>query len=35
MKKVVLIAFLTFGLLGLTENIFGQGFYKWVDEKGE
>jgi hypothetical protein len=34
MKKVVLIAFLTFGLLGLTENIFGQGLYKWVDEKG-
>jgi len=34
MKKVVLIAFLVFGLLGLTGNIFGQGFYKWVDEKG-
>jgi hypothetical protein len=34
MKKVVLIAFLVFGLLGLTENIFGQGLYKWVDEKG-
>ena len=34
MKKVVLITFLAFGLLGLTENIFGQGFYKWVDEKG-
>jgi hypothetical protein len=34
MKKIVLITFLVFGLLGLTENIFGQGLYKWVDEKG-
>src|SRR4030067_3451263 len=34
MKKVVLISFLVFSLLAFKENIFGQGFYKWVDEKG-
>ncbi len=34
MRKIVLITFLVFGLLGITESIFGQGIYKWVDEKG-
>ncbi len=34
MQKIVLITFLVFGLFAFTENIFGQGFYKWVDEKG-
>ena len=34
MQKIVLITFLVFGFLVFTENIFGQGFYKWVDEKG-
>ena len=34
MRKITLIAFLVFGLFAFTENIFGQGFYKWVDEKG-
>jgi len=34
MKKIVFIVFLVFGLLGFTENIFGQGFYKWGNEKG-
>ena len=34
MRKIVLITFLVFGLLAFTENIFGQEFYKWVDEKG-
>jgi hypothetical protein len=34
MRKIVLITFLFFGLLAFTENIFGQEFYKWVDEKG-
>ncbi len=34
MRKIVLIAFLAFGLLAFTENIFGQELYKWVDEKG-
>jgi hypothetical protein len=34
MRKIVLVAFLVFGLLVFTENIFGQEFYKWVDEKG-
>jgi hypothetical protein len=29
-----LIVFLTLGLLGFNKNIFGQGIYKWVDEKG-
>jgi hypothetical protein len=33
MRKIVLITFLFFGLLTFTENIFGQGLYKWVDEK--
>ena len=34
MRKIVLITFFVFGLLGITESIFGQGLYKWVDEKG-
>jgi hypothetical protein len=34
MRKIVLITFLVFGLLGISESIFGQGIYKWVDEKG-
>jgi hypothetical protein len=34
MRKIVLIVFLVFGLLAFTEKIFGQGLYKWVDEKG-
>jgi uncharacterized membrane protein YgcG len=34
MRKIFLITFLIFGLLAFTENIFGQQFYKWVDEKG-
>ena len=34
MRKIVFIAFLVFGLLAFTENIFGQELYKWVDEKG-
>jgi hypothetical protein len=34
MRKIVLITFLVFGLLAFTENIFGQEFYKWVDNKG-
>jgi len=34
MRKIVLITFLAFSLLAFTENIFGQEFYKWVDEKG-
>jgi hypothetical protein len=29
-----LIVFLVFGLFAFTKNIFGQEFYKWVDEKG-
>ena len=34
MRKIVFTTFLVFGLFILTENIFGQGLYKWVDEKG-
>ena len=34
MRKIVLITFLVFGLLAFTENIFGQEYYKSVDEKG-
>jgi hypothetical protein len=34
MRKIVFTTFLVFGLFTFTENIFGQGFYKWVDEKG-
>jgi len=34
MRKIVLTTFVVFGLFVFTENIFGQGFYKWVDEKG-
>lgn len=34
MRKIVFTTFLVFGLFVLTENIFGQGLYKWVDEKG-
>jgi hypothetical protein len=34
MRKIILITFLFFGLLAFTQNIFGQGLYKWVDEKG-
>ena len=34
MRKIVFTTFLVFGLFVFTENIFGQGLYKWVDEKG-
>jgi len=34
MRKIVLIVFLVFGLLGFNGNIFAEGIYKWVDEKG-
>jgi len=34
MRKIVLILLLVFGLLAFTEKIFGQGLYKWVDDKG-
>jgi hypothetical protein len=34
MRKIVFTIFLVVGLFVFTENIFGQGLYKWVDEKG-
>jgi hypothetical protein len=34
MRKIILTTFLIFGFLAFTEKIFGQEFYKWVDEKG-
>jgi Domain of unknown function (DUF4124) len=34
MRKIVFTTFLVFGLFVITGNIFGQGYYKWVDEKG-
>lgn len=34
MRKIVLILLLVFSLSAFTEKIFGQGLYKWVDEKG-
>ena len=34
MRKIVLMIFLVFALSAFTEDIFGQEFYKWVDEKG-
>ena len=34
MRKIVLMVFLIFVLSAFTEDIFGQEFYKWVDEKG-
>jgi hypothetical protein len=34
MRKIVFTTFLVFGLFVFTENIFGQEYYKWVDEKG-
>jgi len=34
MREVALIIFLVFGLSAFSENIFGQEFYKWVDDKG-
>ena len=34
MQNIVLTVFLVFSLLAFTQNIFGQEFYKWVDEKG-
>jgi hypothetical protein len=34
MRKIVFTTFLVFGLFVFTESIFGQGLYKWVDEKG-
>ena len=34
MRKMVFATFLVFGLFGFTENIFGDGYRKWVDEKG-
>lgn len=33
-RKIVLMIFLVFALSAFTEDIFGQEFYKWVDEKG-
>lgn len=34
MRKIVLIVFLVSSLFAFTEEGFGQGLYKWVDEKG-
>jgi hypothetical protein len=34
MRKIVFTTLLVFGLFVFTENIFGEGYYKWVDEKG-
>jgi hypothetical protein len=34
MRRIILITFLIFGFLAFTQNIFGQEFYKWVDNKG-
>ncbi len=34
MRKIVFTTFLVFGFFAFTENIFGEGLYKWVDEKG-
>jgi len=34
MREVAFIIFLVFGLSAFSEDIFGQEFYKWVDEKG-
>ncbi len=35
MRKIVfLMVFLVFVLSAFTQDIFGQEFYKWVDEKG-
>jgi hypothetical protein len=34
MQKIVVILLLIFSLLTFTEKIFGQEYYKWVDEKG-
>ena len=34
MRKIVFTTFLVFGLFVFTENIFGQVYYKSVDEKG-
>jgi len=33
-KILFLVVFLVFVLSGFTEDIYGQEFYKWVDEKG-
>ena len=34
MREVAFIIFLVFGFSAFSEDIFGQEFYKWVDEKG-
>ena len=34
MRVVAFIIFLVFGLSAFSEDIFGQEFYKWVDDKG-
>jgi hypothetical protein len=34
MKKLVVSIVLLLGLFGFTENIFADGYYKWVDRKG-
>jgi hypothetical protein len=34
MKKIVVSTVLLLGLFGFTENIFADGYYKWVDKKG-
>ena len=34
MKSRVFLIFFIFFLLAVGENTWGQGFYKWVDEKG-
>lgn len=34
MRKIVFTTFFVFSLFVFTENIFAQGFYKWVDEQG-
>jgi len=34
MRKIILILFIIFGLLSLTENSSADEYYKWVDAKG-
>ena len=34
MREVALIIFLVFSFSAFSEDIFGQEFYKWVDEQG-
>ena len=34
MGKIVLTTLLIISLFAFTEKVFGQGYYKWIDEKG-